>query len=186
MHVVIARDCEHPELASSQPLQSTRSLRANGRKRDGECVQEPAGHGRSEQSIAPGDDPDGQDQLIRPDVLQKKTAGPRTQRLDHVLVDIERREDQNPGRLVLGCQDPGGLDPIQDGHPDVHEDHVRSKASGLLDRLRSIRGLADEIYVLLRPECHVEGSSHERLVIRDQDPDRHDVLPSSGRDAATW
>ena len=48
-----------------------------------------------EEHLAVGDDPDGPDELIGANVLEEEAARAGPQRLEGVLVDVERREDQD-------------------------------------------------------------------------------------------
>ena len=66
-------------------------------------------------------------------------------------------------------QPPGGLDPVQLRHADVHQHDVglqlrapRSTASS------AVGGLADHVDVVLGVEDHAEAGAHERLVVGDQ------------------
>ena len=57
---------------------------------------------------------------------------------------------------------------------------VGSKAGGLLDRLEPVRRLGHDLDVLFAAEQHAEAGADHRLVVGDDDPDRHAPLPSIG------
>src|SRR5690606_39951567 len=58
------------------------------------------------------------DQLDRLGVLDEEAARSAAQRLEHVLVQLERGEDDDPDAVepVVGGDPPGGLQPVQSGH----------------------------------------------------------------------
>ena len=112
-------------------------------------------------------------------VLEQEPAGAGPQRLVHVLVEVERRQDHDPRRrqrLVAG--DPAGrLEAVHHRHPDVHQHHVGVLAGGEGDGLGAVARLADDLDVGLTGEQHREPAAHERLVVGDHDPDRHSASP---------
>ena len=61
-----------------------------------ELLDEPARHLRREQRLARGDDAHRGEQLVGQRVLEQEAARTGAQRVEHVLVEIERREDQHP------------------------------------------------------------------------------------------
>jgi hypothetical protein len=63
------------------------------------------------------------------------TRWPRPQRLEDVFVDLERGQDEHAGRRGEGGDSPGGAQPVQAGHPDVHQDDVRRRRPGQVDRV---------------------------------------------------
>ena len=71
-------------------------------------------------------------------------------------------------RFVFARQDPGGLDAVEFGHADVHQDDIGMQAASLLDRLAAVCRLADDFDVLFRTQRHLEGSPHERLIVGDR------------------
>ena len=99
-------------------------LRCAG-QRAGEAVEQPPRDGRREQRLAARDDPDRVDELRRLDVLEQEAARARAQRLEDVLVEVERGEDQDRAPRIAGRHEPPGrLDAVHARHPDVHQDHV--------------------------------------------------------------
>ena len=65
----------------------------------GEAVEQPAGHGRPEQRVAVGDEPDRVDQVARPDVLEQEAARAGADRRVDVLVEVEGGEDEDAAAL---------------------------------------------------------------------------------------
>ena len=55
------------------------------------------------------------------------------------------------------------------------------KRAALLDGLDAVLGLGDHVDVLLAGEEHPEAGADHRLVVGDEDADRHDRPPASGR-----
>ncbi len=147
----------------------------------------PARSGRATNSatrrrVTPGessDSPSGDhahrpDELLRFGVLHEEAARARPQRLEDVLVDLERREDQHPHRGVglVGDDPAGGLDPVELRHADVHEHDVGPRAPHHRDRLGAVVGLAHHLDVVLGVEEDPESGSHERLVVGEGDADQ--------------
>ena len=72
-----------------------------------ECVEEAPGHARGDDGVAVRDGPGGLDELGRQDVLQDKAAGAETERTERVLIQVERRKDQD-ARTWFGGNDRSG------------------------------------------------------------------------------
>ena len=72
-------------------------------------------------------------------------------------------------------------EPVELGHPDVHQHDARLQAGRLLDGLAAVGGLADDVDVGLAGQQHAEAAADHRLVVGDQDPDRHDWSRPTGR-----
>jgi hypothetical protein len=100
-----------------------------------------------------------------------------------VLVEVEGREDQDPRLLVCGEDALRRLEPIQIGHPDVHEHDVRMEARRLLDRLEPVARLGHDLHVLLARKQHAKARPHHRLVVGHEHADAHSLYPSVGRRA---
>ena len=140
----------------------------------------PARDRRREEGVARRDGPDGGDQLLGRVVLEDEAAGSGPQCLVHVLVEVEGREDQNAGAAILGEDAPRRLEPVELGHPDVHQDHVGSKRGRLLDRFEPVRRLGDDLDVVLAGEEHPEAGPDHRLVVGDEHPGGHEALRGDG------
>ncbi len=68
-----------------------------------ELFDQPAGDLRREQRISVRDDADRGEQVVGERVLQQEPARTRAQRFEHVLVEVERREDEDAcGRGRVG------------------------------------------------------------------------------------
>ena len=68
-------------------------------------------------------------------------------------------------------QPAGGLQPVHDRHPHVHQHHVRVELAGGGHRLRAVGGVADHQQVRLGGEQRAEALPDHRLVVGDQHPD---------------
>ena len=62
--------------------------------------------------------------------LSRKPLAPAREGLEHVLVEVEGREDQDLRGVVLRREDPGGLDAVELGHADIHQDDVGMELGG--------------------------------------------------------
>ncbi len=148
----------------------------------GEAFEQPSRHRRSEQCVAARDDTNRLDQVGRPNVLQQETARPCAQRSEHVLVRVERGEDDDPSRVARGDDAARRLDPVHAGHPHVHQDDVGPVQLRQCGCLGAVLGLPHHLEILLRVHDHPEAAAHQRLVVRQQDADAHSTA-SSGRRA---
>jgi hypothetical protein len=83
---------------------------------------------------------------------------------------VVRTSTRAPERRV-GADQPGGVEPVEHGHADVHEDHVREGAAGHVDSLASVRGGAGDLHVLLGVDERGEAVADRRLVVGDEDAD---------------
>jgi hypothetical protein len=61
------------------------------------------------------------------------------------------------------------------GHPDIHRDNVGSFAAGQHDRLAPVGRLTRNVHVGDGVDEQPEGGAQQRLVISEQDTDRHEV-----------
>ena len=68
---------------------------------------------------------------------------------------------------------PGGLDTVEDRHPDVHEDDVGVVLAGQGDGFGAVRGLAQDLHVGRRLDHNLEAAPYQGLVVGDDDADRH-------------
>jgi hypothetical protein len=108
-----------------------------------ERLDESAGDGRSEQGVPVCHVADGNSQLLRSDGFQEEAAGTGPHGFVDVLVEVEGGEDEDFGGSV-GYRPAGGLDPVQLGHPNVHQCDVGPQPDGQVNRLLSIRRLTDD------------------------------------------
>src|SRR5829696_9734409 len=92
---------EDIQLAFRQLIELSRRFRARHPR---ELLDHPLGDGRGEQSLPVGYNPYSGKELFRRIVLEYEAAGAGAERLVDVLVEIERRQDQDP-RSVVGGED---------------------------------------------------------------------------------
>ena len=118
-------------------------------------------HGRREERLARGDDADRREQVLGRLVLENEAARAHAQRLEDVLVEVERREDEH-ARRGIGGEDPARrLETVELGHANVHQDTVGCEARGLVDRLEPVARLGDDLDVALAIEQHAEAGAHQ-------------------------
>jgi hypothetical protein len=128
---------------------------------------------RCEDRAAVGRHPDRRQQLVLGCILEQEPARPASERLEHVLIKVERGQDDDPRRGPRSVQDLSSRSqPIELRHPDVHQDDVGSDTPDHIDGLATIHGLGDDRDVRLAHEDHPEAGSDEPLVIGQDDADR--------------
>ena len=103
--------------------------------------------------------------------MSRKPLAPGPDRRVHVLVEVERREDEDARRAARRDDPPRRLDPVELRHPDVHQDHVRLELGRQAHRLVAVLGLADDLEIVASLDDQPEAAADERLVVGDQDPD---------------
>ena len=92
----------------------------------GELGDQPARDRGREQRVPGGDDAHCLEKRLGRDVLEQESAGARVQRVVDVLVEVERREDEDARAVARRRRAdlPGGLDAVHHGHADVHQHDV--------------------------------------------------------------
>ena len=129
-----------------------------------------------------GHDPDPGHQLFLRGVLEQEAAGASSESFVHVFIEVEGRQHEHSRRALTAIHDPAGrLDAVHVRHADVHEHDIRIEFARQGDRLAAVRGLANDIDVGFGAEDDANAAAHERLVIREQDADRHARADRSGR-----
>ena len=108
--------------------------------------------------------------------LRTNPLAPAAERLVDVLVEVERRQDQDPRGVIGGEDPPRRLEAVELGHADVHQHDRGPEASGLVDRLESVARLGDDLDVVLAGEQHAEAGADHRLVVGDEHADRHGLV----------
>src|SRR5205823_4361351 len=153
----------------------------------GELRDQPPRHGWRQQRIAPGYDANGLQQFRGFDVLHHKTTGTGAERLEHILVHLERGQDQHPQprQGSISHDSPSRFEAINAGHTDVHQHHVGSRLPSPADGLLAVGRLSDDLDIGGRTEKHLEPGAHERLIVGQQHPD-HEMAPFVGSAARTW
>ena len=128
--------------------------------------------GRQE-GLAAGDDADAVQELAGFGVLDQEAGGAGAERFDDVLVVIEGGEDEHVhvGEVGVGGDLAGGAQPVDAGHPDVHEHDVGVGLSGQFHRSGSVAGFADHDHAGLGVDEYPEAGSDEGFVVGDEHPD---------------
>src|SRR5699024_6343387 len=111
-------------------------------------------------------------QVLGLGVLEQEAAGPGTDRGDHVLVEVEGGQHDDLRRPALGGLREdlrGGLDPVLARHAHIHQHHVDPAGAQLLDGGGAVRGLDDDLHVVLRVDDHRETGADQRLVVDEGD-----------------
>src|SRR5439155_27085754 len=94
----------------------------------------------------------------------------RPQGFEDVLIKIERGEDQDARHRADALeQAPCGLDAVQPGHSDGHEDDVWTKPPGSVDGVGAVDGFTDDLDIGFRAEDASKAGADHRLVVGDQD-----------------
>src|SRR5688572_13776605 len=83
------------------------------------------------------------------------------------MVGVHRQPDHPAGWPLLHEQ-PGGVDAVQLGHGNVHDDHVRAQLERELDTLTTVLGLPDHAEAGLLQDCP-EAVAHQTVVVTKQD-----------------
>ena len=114
-----------------------------------ELLDESPGHAGREQRFTAGDHAHGGEQVGGQRVLEQEPAGAGPQGVEHVLVEVERGEDHDPGggQPIVTGDPPRRLDPVHLRHPDVHQDDVGPFSHRQLERGAARRRLRR------RPRC---------------------------------
>src|SRR6476661_5131676 len=155
---------QHPEPACCRGV--------GGAAACGELADEPAGDPRAEEGVTGGDGPHAAQQLRGLGVLDQEAARPDPDRVEDVLVEVERRQDDGPGggegRVVHDL--PGRRQAVTTGHADVHEHHVGSGGAHDADGLRPAGGLPHDLEVVLGVEEGTDTGAQQRLVVGQHHP----------------
>src|SRR6202000_2619146 len=115
-----------------------------------------AGDCRGEQRVPGGDHPHGRDELRGGGVLEEEAAGAGAQRVEDVLVEIERCEHEDLGGVATAGDPSGRFNPVELRHADVHQDDVRVEITRQCDGLQPIGGFADDVDVRFVVQDHSE------------------------------
>ena len=79
--------------------------------------------------------------------------------------------------MPLGQPTDGGR-AVDTGHPEVHQDHVRTQAARELDRLGAVGRLADDLELGVAREHAAQAVADDRVVVDDEEPDRRHDRPT--------
>ena len=137
---------EHLPLAGRQRRQGAgvRGRAAGGIGTVGDVGDEPAGDRRRQHRVAGRDDADRLLQVARRRVLEQEAVGAGLQGAEHVVVDVERREDEDARRVGELADRHGRGEAVEARHADVHQHHVGRAAPDRLDGVGPVLGLADD------------------------------------------
>ena len=159
------QQAEHLALAVGQRREVLGDAGDGGRQAAADLVEQLAGDGGREDGVAGGDGPHGGDDLGGRGVLQQEAAGPGAEGVDDVLVEAERRQDQDP---LAGRRRVASMPSITGMRMSISTTSGRVLA-GQADRLGPVGGLGDDDDVASRLEHGPEPGAHHRLVVGDHD-----------------
>jgi hypothetical protein len=97
----------------------------------------------------------------------------------YVLVGIERGQDHDLRRPRPGADGFRCGQPVDLGHPDVHQHHVGGQPIDQRLYAAAVAGLPNHPDVVRAAEHHHQSGPQERIVVHDQDPD-HRLLGRLG------
>ena len=143
-----------------------------GRRR--ELVDQPPGDARRDERVAARGVPDRAQQIDGLGVLQEEPGGAGADRLEHVLVEVERGEHHDVhGRRATGSATivRVAARPSTLGIRMSITTTSGSSCAGELDRGRAVVGLADDLDVVLGVEQHPQTGPEQRLVVGEHDTD---------------
>src|SRR5581483_6047220 len=129
--------------------------------------------------------PDGRLELGRGGVFQEIARRPPPQGREDLLLGGEARQHQDPGGRVGGPDPADGLEPVEAGHHEVHEDHVGPQPGRLGHRRLPVAGLPDDLEVGPGGEEGAQALAHDRVVVDDQEPDGRRPAHGAGTHART-
>ena len=130
-----------------------------------EEVQHPAADPGGNGGVSSGDGPKGSEQLGWPHILEQKTTGTGPEGREGILVEIKRREDNDPRLRALLDNAPGRRNPIRAGHSHIHQHDVRCQSSTHVDATAAVGGLTGDFHAVLGFQDHAEARPDECLVI---------------------
>jgi len=85
------------------------------------------------------------------------------------VVDVPGRQRHDVGVARCGTDLAGGLDPVHDGHAQVHEHDIGLSAAHHVDRLTAVSSLGDHGVVLARSQKQLDGGASQRVVVDEDD-----------------
>jgi hypothetical protein len=74
--------------------------------------------------------------------------------------------------MGLCAQQPGGGDPVEPRHPDVHQDDVGAVQVDGGQDAAAVVGLADDLDLRGAGQHHRQSGTDQRVVVDDEDADR--------------
>src|SRR5262249_49754551 len=97
--------------------------------------------------------------------LQEITSRARPYGSHHLSIAAIRRQNDDPGTWKILQDFTDGLDPVQAGQLDVHQRHIRSVGSELLEGLLSTGSLRHQLHVILSVDQSSDPFTKKRVVI---------------------
>ncbi len=97
---------------------------------------------------------------------------------------VERRQHEDPGRLVQRSDPASGLDPVDPRHPHVHQHDVAAQLPRLRDGLDAVARFADDVEPGIGSKDHPKARADEVPVVGEEHPD-HRIRSHSGKLART-
>ncbi len=149
--------------ASRSVSEATSSARRSpGSSRDAVPLHERARERREDERLARRDDADGLGELLRLDALEHESARAGAQRVEDVVVVLERRDHEHARPRRRALDDAARrLNAVEVRHADVHQDDVGVELGRPPDGLEAVRRLADHVDVGLGREDRAQAAAHE-------------------------
>ena len=88
------------------------------------------------------------------------------------VVDVPGGQRHDVGVARCSTDLAGGLDPVHDGHAQVHEHDIGLDTTHHVNRLTAVSGLGDDDVVLARPQERLDGGAGQWVVVDEDDTDR--------------
>ena len=124
--------------------------------------------------------------------LHEESGRSGSERLVHVLVEAVGREHEHPRADPLVDESARRVDAVEDGHADVHEHHVGVERSAERNGFQAVRGLSDDLDVVVCLEDHAHACTDHGLIVCEENADHcvrgsaaRTVQPPSGRGPAS-
>ena len=154
------------------------------RRRDGwggEEVEHAGGDARAEDGLTGNDRADGTHDLVLFRPLEQIAPGASLHRGEDGRVVVEHREDQHGSLRDAGPDPPGRFDPVDPGHPDVHEDHIGTQQLHLADRGLAVGGFAHHLEPVDGRQQRAQPPAHHRMVVGDHQANGHVLMMGPDR-----
>jgi hypothetical protein len=74
-------------------------------------------------------------------------------------------QDYHSGRRRALDDSSGGFDAVEQGHPDVHDDHIGLEGGGESDGVTAILGFAGNFQITLALQQRAQSSAHNRVIV---------------------
>ena len=116
--------------------------------------------------------PDRRGQLVRLGVLEQEArrAGFEGRHDARLLDEAGDRDDLDV--RVRGLDPHRRVDAVDARHHEVHDDDIGSQAGGLFDRPGAVRGLADDLEIVMQRQEIAHAPPDHGVVVDEQDADR--------------